>query len=163
MLFKIAVIGGPGVGKSTFLMRHLTGEFMKSCNHSINGEIKFNTDQGIINFNCHELNDLSSLTNFDGVILMVDSTDQHSINAYETHLEQISDIPNVVCFNKSDISVTEDHPNGILMSAKFNYNFTEPFSVLAGKLLGRENVEFREMPPIEPPEIQMFPTNKAYF
>ena len=43
------------------------------------------------------------------------------------------------------------------ISAKSNYNFEKPFLWLARKLVGDANLEFVEMPALEPPEVQMDP------
>ena len=43
------------------------------------------------------------------------------------------------------------------ISAKSNYNFEKPFLWLARKLVGEPNLEFVEMPALEPPEITMDP------
>ena len=39
------------------------------------------------------------------------------------------------------------------ISAKSNYNFEKPFLWLARKLVGDANLEFVEMPALEPPEV----------
>ena len=44
------------------------------------------------------------------------------------------------------------------ISAKSNYNFEKPFLWLARKLTGDPNLEFVEMPALEPPEVQMDPS-----
>ena len=41
------------------------------------------------------------------------------------------------------------------ISAKSNYNFEKPFLWLARKLVGDPNLEFVEMPALEPPEVQV--------
>lgn len=43
------------------------------------------------------------------------------------------------------------------ISAKSNYNFEKPFLWLARKLVGDPNLEFVEMPALEPPEVHMDP------
>ena len=44
------------------------------------------------------------------------------------------------------------------ISAKSNYNFEKPFLWLARKLVGDPNLEFVEMPALEPPEVLMDPS-----
>ena len=44
------------------------------------------------------------------------------------------------------------------ISAKSNYNFEKPFLWLARKLTGDPNLDFVEMPALEPPEVQMDPS-----
>ena len=41
------------------------------------------------------------------------------------------------------------------VSAKSNYNFEKPFLWLARKLFGDPNLEFVEMPALEPPEVKV--------
>jgi len=41
------------------------------------------------------------------------------------------------------------------ISAKSNYNFEKPFLWLTKKLIGDPNLEFVEMPALEPPEINV--------
>lgn len=41
------------------------------------------------------------------------------------------------------------------ISAKSNYNFEKPFLWLARKLVGDPNLEFVEMPALEPPEVKV--------
>lgn len=49
------------------------------------------------------------------------------------------------------------------ISAKSNYNFEKPFLWLARKLVGDPNLEFVEMPALEPPEVQMDPQMAAMY
>ncbi|CAH8445308.1 unnamed protein product [Heterobilharzia americana] len=77
-------------------------------------------------------------------------------------------IPIVLCGNKVDIqdrkvkakSITFHRKKNLQyydISAKSNYNFEKPFLWLARKLVGDPNLEFVEMPAMEPPEIQIDP------
>lgn len=49
------------------------------------------------------------------------------------------------------------------ISAKSNYNFEKPFLWLARKLTGEPNLEFVEMPALEPPEVTMDPVMAAKY
>lgn len=49
------------------------------------------------------------------------------------------------------------------ISAKSNYNFEKPFLWLARKLVGDPNLEFVEMPALEPPEVHMDPQMAAMY
>jgi len=47
---KIVVIGDGGTGKTTFIKRHLTGEFVKAYNPTIGADVyplRFHTNMGI--------------------------------------------------------------------------------------------------------------------
>lgn len=50
------------------------------------------------------------------------------------------------------------YPQYYDISAKSNYNFEKPFLWLARKLVGDPNLEFVEMPALQPPEIVMEPS-----
>lgn len=49
------------------------------------------------------------------------------------------------------------------ISAKSNYNFEKPFLWLARKLCGDANLEFAEMPALQPPEVTMDPSLAAHY
>lgn len=77
-------------------------------------------------------------------------------------------IPIVLCGNKVDVkdrkvkakSITFHRKKNLQyydISAKSNYNFEKPFLWLARKLVGDPNLEFVEMPALEPPEVQLDP------
>ncbi|KAA0192739.1 GTP-binding nuclear protein [Fasciolopsis buskii] len=72
----------------------------------------------------------------------------------------------VLCGNKVDIqdrkvkakSITFHRKKNLQyydISAKSNYNFEKPFLWLARKLVGDPNLEFVEMPAMQPPELTM--------
>lgn len=78
-------------------------------------------------------------------------------------------IPIVLCGNKVDIKDRKVKAKAIVfhrkknlqyydISAKSNYNFEKPFLWLARKLVGDPNLDFVEMPALEPPEVQMDPS-----
>ncbi|PIK50212.1 putative GTP-binding nuclear protein Ran-like isoform X1 [Apostichopus japonicus] len=75
-------------------------------------------------------------------------------------------IPIVLCGNKVDIKDRKVKAKNITfhrkknlqyydVSAKSNYNFEKPFLWLARKLVGNPNLEFTEMPALQPPEVHM--------
>lgn len=49
------------------------------------------------------------------------------------------------------------------ISAKSNYNFEKPFLWLARKLCGEAELEFVEMPALQPPEVQIDPALQKQF
>ena len=49
------------------------------------------------------------------------------------------------------------------ISAKSNYNFEKPFLWLARKLVGDPNLEFVEMPALEPPEVHLDKTLMQHY
>lgn len=52
--FKLVIAGDGGVGKTTFVKRHVTGEFVKQYVATIGAEVTpmtFTTNRGVIRFN----------------------------------------------------------------------------------------------------------------
>jgi small GTP-binding protein len=52
--FKLVLVGDGGVGKTTFVKRHLTGEFEKKYNATVGVEVhplQFQTNRGLIIYN----------------------------------------------------------------------------------------------------------------
>lgn len=77
--------------------------------------------------------------------------------------------PIVLCGNKVDVkdrkvkakTITFHRKKNLQyydISAKSNYNFEKPFLWLARKLIGDPNLEFVEMPALQPPEVEMSQT-----
>ena len=53
--FKLILVGDGGVGKTTFVKRHLTGEFEKKYVATLGVEVRcldFHTNRGVLKFNC---------------------------------------------------------------------------------------------------------------
>lgn len=179
--FKLCLVGDGGVGKTTFLKRHRTGEFERKYMATIGVEtapMKFNTNYGIIEFNTW---DTSGQAKFDGLgdgyyigsdafILMFDLTSRQTYKNLEQWYSKIrrvcSNTPIVLCGNKVDVSDRKIKDNEILfhrkyemkyyhVSSKTNYNYDKPFLELARKLTGHDDLIFTEMPPIFPVELNL--------
>ncbi|XP_037067887.1 GTP-binding nuclear protein Ran-like [Pollicipes pollicipes] len=147
--FKCVLLGDGGTGKTTFVKRHLTGEFEKKYVATLGVEVHplvFHTNRGAIRFNVW---DTAGQEKFGGLrdgyyiqgqcaILMFDVTSR-------AHLQEWSQLAQRPGQSYYDIS------------AKSNYNFEKPFLWLARKLIGDPNLEFVAMPALEPPEVQMDP------
>ncbi|VBB28430.1 unnamed protein product [Acanthocheilonema viteae] len=165
--FKLVLVGDGGTGKTTFVKRHLTGEFEKKYVATLGVEVHpliFHTNRGQIRFNVW---DTAGQEKFGGLrdgyyiqgqcaIIMFDVTARVTYkNVPNWHRDLVrvcENIPIVLCGNKYyDIS------------AKSNYNFEKPFLWLARKLLGDPNLEFVAMPALAPPEVQMDPTMVAQY
>jgi len=176
--FKLVLIGDGGTGKTTFVKRHLTGEFEKKYVPTLGVEVHpltFHTNKGVIRFNVW---DTAGQEKFGGLrdvyyiqanaaIIMFDVTSKltyKNVPKLHTDLVRVCDaIPIVLTGNKVDIKDRKVKPKQITfhrkknlqyydISAKSNYNFEKPFLWLARKLCGDPNLIFVEAPALRPPE-----------
>lgn len=181
VIFKLVLVGDGGTGKTTFVKRHLTGEFEKKYIATLGVEVhplKFYTNFGVIQFNCW---DTAGQEKFGGLrdgyyiqgqcaIIMFDVTSRVTYkNVPNWHRDLIrvcENIPIVLCGNKVDVKERKVKAKTITfhrkknlqyydISAKSNYNFEKPFLWLSRKLCGEADLEFVEMPALQPPEIQI--------
>jgi GTP-binding nuclear protein Ran len=179
--FKLVLVGDGGTGKTTFVKRHITGEFEKKYIATLGVEVhplKFYTNYGILQFNCW---DTAGQEKFGGLrdgyyiqgqcaIIMFDVTSRVTYkNVPNWHRDLVrvcENIPIVLCGNKVDVkerkvkakSITFHRKKNLQyydISAKSNYNFEKPFLWLLRKLCGEPELEFVEMPALQPPEVQL--------
>jgi GTP-binding nuclear protein Ran len=179
--FKLILVGDGGTGKTTFVKRHLSGEFEKRYIATIGVEVHpivFDTNFGRICFNTW---DTAGQEKFGGLrdsyyvqgqcaIIMFDVTSRITYknvpNWYRDLTRVCEDIPIVLCGNKVDIKDRKVKAKHITfhrkkdlqyydISAKSNYNFEKPFLWLARRLVNNHSLEFIEAPAITPPEIQI--------
>ncbi|ORY75725.1 P-loop containing nucleoside triphosphate hydrolase protein [Protomyces lactucae-debilis] len=179
--FKLVLVGDGGTGKTTFVKRHLTGEFEKKYIATLGVEvhpIRFHTNYGEICFNTW---DTAGQEKFGGLrdgyyiqgqcgIIMFDVTSRITYkNVPNWHRDLVrvcENIPIVLCGNKVDVKerkvkakVITFHRKKNLqyydISAKSNYNFEKPFLWLARKLVGNSGLEFVASPALAPPEVQV--------
>lgn len=181
--FKLILVGDGGVGKTTFVKRHKTGEFEKKYVATLGVEVRpleFNTSRGQIIFNCW---DTAGQEKFGGLrdgyyiqgqcaIIMFDVTSRvtyKSVPNWHRDLVRVCDddrkhIPIVLVGNKVDVkdrkvkykSITFHRKKNLQyydISAKSNYNFEKPFLWLARKLAGDPQLQFVEAPALAPPEV----------
>jgi len=180
-VYKLVLVGDGGVGKTTFVKRHLTGEFEKKYVATLGVEVHpvmFQTNRGKIQFNVW---DTAGQEKFGGLrdgyyiqgecaILMFDVTSRVTYkNVPNWHRDLVrvcENIPIVIVGNKVDIKDRKVKAKAITfhrkknlqyydISAKSNYNFEKPFLYLARKLIGDPNLEFTAMPALLPPETQL--------
>lgn len=181
--FKCVLVGDGGVGKTTFVKRHRTGEFEKKYVATLGVEVHplvFHTSRGPIRFNVW---DTAGQEKFGGLrdgyyingqagIIMFDVTSRVTYkNVPNWHRDLVrvcENVPMVLVGNKVDIKDRKVKARSIVfhrkknlqyydVSAKSNYNFEKPFLWLARKLTGDPNLEFVQMPALQPPEVQMDP------
>jgi len=177
--FKLVLVGDGGTGKTTFVKRHLTGEFEKKYIATLGVEVHpldFFTNFGTIRFNVW---DTAGQEKFGGLrdgyyiqgqcgIIMFDVTAKityRSVPNWHRDLERVCEnIPIVLCGNKVDVKERKVKVGQITfhrkknlqyfeISAKSNYNFEKPFLWLARKLTGSPSLEFVASPALAPPEL----------
>jgi len=177
--FKLILVGDGGTGKTTFVKRHLTGEFEKKYVATLGVEVHplvFHTNRGPIRFNVW---DTAGQEKFGGLrdgyyiqgqaaIVMFDVTSRMTYkNVPNWHRDLVrvcENIPIVLCGNKVDIKDRKVKPKQITfhrkknlqyydISARSNYNFEKPFLYLARKLVGDQNLTFAEAPALVPADV----------
>jgi GTP-binding nuclear protein Ran len=179
--FKLVLVGDGGTGKTTFVKRHLSGEFEKKYIATIGVEVHpltFHTNCGPIVFNVW---DTAGQEKFGGLrdgyyvqgqcgIIMFDVTSRityKNVPNWHRDLTRVCEnIPIVLCGNKVDVKERKVKAKQITfhrkknlqyydISAKCNYNFEKPFVWLARKLTGNPNLELVAAPALAPPEVQV--------
>jgi GTP-binding nuclear protein Ran len=179
--FKLILVGDGGVGKTTFVKRHLTGEFEKKYVATLGVEVhplEFHTNLGPIRFNVW---DTAGQEKFGGLrdgyyiqgqcaIIMFDVTSRVTYksvpNWYRDLTRVCENIPIVLTGNKIEIKDRKVKAKQITfhrkknlqyfdISAKSNYNFEKPFLWIARKLTGNDKLKFVEAPALAPPEFEI--------
>eukprot|EP00026_Physarum_polycephalum_P014253 Phypoly_transcript_14746.p1 GENE.Phypoly_transcript_14746~~Phypoly_transcript_14746.p1 ORF type:complete len:221 (+),score=58.15 Phypoly_transcript_14746:80-742(+) len=186
--FKLVLIGDGSTGKTTFVKRHLTGEFERKYVPTIGAEVHpltFHTNMGQLCFNVW---DTAGQEKFGGLrdvyyiqgqcaIILFDVTSRMTYknvpNWHRDVLRVCPNIPIVLCGNKVDIKDRKVKAKQITfhrkknlqyydISAKSNYNFEKPFLWLAKKLAG-PNLEFVESPALAPAEVVLDPAQMQQY
>lgn len=187
--FKLILVGDGGVGKTTFVKRHLTGEFEKKYVATLGVEVhplRFQTNFGPMVFNVW---DTAGQEKFGGLrdgyyiqgqcaILMFDVTARvtyKNVPNWHRDLVRVCEgIPIVLVGNKVDIKDRRVKAKNITfhrkknlqyydISAKSNYNFEKPFLWLARKLTGKANLGFVEAVALRPAEVTIDPAMIAQY
>lgn len=179
--FKLILVGDGGTGKTTFVKRHLTGEFEKRYIATVGVDVHpltFHTNRGNICFNCW---DTAGQEKFGGLrdgyyiqgncaIIMFDVTSRNTYknvpNWHRDIVRVCEDIPIVLVGNKVDCvdrqvkakMITFHRKKGLQyydVSAKSNYNFEKPFLWIAKRLANDPELDFTQAPMMEKPQFQM--------
>merc|ERR1712211_36642 len=166
--FKLVLVGDGGTGKTTFVKRHLTGEFEKKYVATLGVEVLplvFHTNRGAIRFNVW---DTAGQEKFGGLrdgyyiqgqcaIIMFDVTSRITYkNVPNWHRDIVrvrENIPIVLVGNKVDVKDRQVKAKNIQfhrkrnlqyydLSARSNYNFEKPFLWLARRLTNQPNLQF---------------------
>lgn len=184
--FKLVLVGDGGVGKTTFVKRHLSGEFEKKYVATVGAEVhpmEFTTSRGKIIFNVW---DTAGQERFAGLrdgyyiqancaIIMFDVTSRityKNVPNWHRDLVRVCDnIPIVLVGNKVDVKdrivkarqITFHRKKNLQyfdISAKSNYNFEKPFLWLARKLAGDPDLVFTEATAVAPVDPSAFMTDE---
>ena len=166
--FKLLLVGDGGVGKTTLVKRHLTGEFEKKYIPTLGVEVhplKFSTNCGDLVFNVW---DTAGQEKFGGLrdgyyiqgqcaIIMFDVTSRITYknvpNWHRDIVRVCENIPIVLVGNKVDVQDRQVKARNITfhrkrnlqyydLSARTNYNFHMPFKWLARRLTNQPSLEF---------------------
>ncbi|OAG29026.1 GTP-binding nuclear protein Ran [Nematocida displodere] len=178
---KLVLIGDGGTGKTTFVKRHVTGEFTKQYIATVGAEtylLPFFTNHGTINYHVW---DTAGQEKFGGLrdayyigsdcaIIMFDTTSRITYknvpNWYRDLRHICPDIPVCLCGNKVDIVDRKIKPANMKdrkslnmvyfdISAKSNYNYDKPFLYLTRKLFNLPDLFFVANSNLLPPETQV--------
>jgi GTP-binding nuclear protein Ran len=180
---KMVMVGDGGVGKTTFVRRHKTGEFERKYIPTIGVEVSqlcFETTQGTLIYNIW---DTAGQERFGGLregyyleadcaIIMFDvsspATYRNVVTWHRDVTRVCPNIPIVLVGNKIDISDRKVPAKRVVfhkknnmryfeISAKSNYHFEMPFLALARQVLCDPNLAFTSAPVLLPPEVVIDP------
>jgi GTP-binding nuclear protein Ran len=169
-IFKVAIIGDAGCGKTSWIKRIRTGEFDGKYQATMGVEVNpvtFTTTEGKVTFNCWDCAGQEKLSGLNSgyyigaqaIILFFDVTrrDTFANLAHWIKLknETAENVPMILVGNKVDCrdrrvlhqQIQENLATiGSVayydLSAKSNYNFEKPFIHLARLLTGKETLAF---------------------
>ena len=179
--FKLVLCGDGGTGKTTFVKRHLTGEFEKRYISTIGAEVHpivFCTSCGNIKFEVWDTAGQEKLAclrdgyyiGADCAIIMFDVCNRityKNVPNWHKQLNRVCEgIPIVLVGNKVDVpdrkvkarQIIFPRKHGIQyydISAKTNYQFEKPFLWLLRKLIGDPNLNLVEALALEPSEYEI--------
>jgi GTP-binding nuclear protein Ran len=187
--YKLVLVGDGGVGKTTYVKRHQTGEFEKKYIPTMGVQVSqlvFETTSGRLLYNIW---DTAGQERFGGLregyyleaqcaIVMFDVTSPATYRNVATwHRDLVRVCPNipiVLVGNKIDVRdrkvpakrVTFHKKNNMRyfeISAKSNYHFEMPFLSLARQLAEDPNLQFTTALVLDPPEVELDPSLAAQY
>eukprot|EP00755_Sulcionema_specki_P018320 Sspe_Gene.66604::Locus_39343_Transcript_1_1_Confidence_1.000_Length_880::g.66604::m.66604/K07936/RAN; GTP-binding nuclear protein Ran len=184
MTLKLVLVGDSGTGKSTFLRRHLTGEFEERHIPTQGVEehtLAFYTTHGRVEFHVRDTGGregeslAEDYIDADCAIIMFDVASPATYdNVRKWHQDVVQsrgDIPLVLVGNKVDLErkvrtteVTYHRNYGDSMqycelSAKSNYNFERPFLWLARRVANDRNLQLVDGCGCSPPPLPEWNSN----
>eukprot|EP01017_Pseudomicrothorax_dubius_P002207 TRINITY_DN0_c941_g1_i2.p1 TRINITY_DN0_c941_g1~~TRINITY_DN0_c941_g1_i2.p1 ORF type:complete len:230 (+),score=69.86 TRINITY_DN0_c941_g1_i2:53-742(+) len=181
--FKLVLVGDGGVGKTTFVKRHKTGEFEKKYIATNGVEVTpmmFYTSHGPIRLHIWDTAGQEKLGGLregyyiggDCAIIMFDVTSRvtyKNVQKWHKDLTRICEkIPICLVGNKVDVRDRKVKARNITfhrkrnmqyydISAKTNYQFEKPFLWILKALSGDDNLTLVEMPALKPAEFELDP------
>jgi len=179
--FKTILVGDGSTGKTTFIKKHLTGEFKRVYDPTMGVEVsplKFYTSSGPLVF---EVWDTAGQEKFGGLrdgyyiaakgaIIFFDLTARvtyKNVANWFRDVNRVADgIPMCLIGNKCDVKDRQVKPKQITfhrkknmpyydVSAKSHYNFEKPFLYLARRYLNDPNAIITEQPAHPPIEVPL--------
>lgn len=180
--FKVILIGDGGFGKTTFIKRHLTGQFEKKYIATLGVDvypIVFHTNRGPIKFNIWDTAGQEKRGNLrdriyvqgECAIIMFDVTSRITYKNVPTWYRNLrrmcgENIPIVLTGNHVEIKDRKVEAKQIFhrkqnlqyydISTKSNHNVEKPFLYFARKLSGDNQLHFVEAPALMPLEFVVF-------
>ncbi len=176
--FKIILVGDGGTGKTAFITRHLSGEFVRKYVATLGVDVHplcFHTNYGSIIFDVWDTAGQAKFGGFGdgyytaarGALIFFDNTALVTYKNVSTWREDVlhvcPGISIVVCGNKFDMRDRAVSPHTIHVkkgemyydiSAKSNYNYEKPFLHLARVLTGHDDLCFVATPAEVPPTVE---------
>ncbi|ORX73651.1 ras-related nuclear protein [Linderina pennispora] len=165
-IFKLALIGDGGCGKTTLIRRLISEEFERKHVATTGVEVhplKFTTNKGEIIFNTWDTPGQGSCyTESQCAIIMFDITSRITYNSaskwYHDLVRVCGNIPIVLCGNKVDIKERKVKAKTIAFHRK-NLQYydvsAKSFLWLARRLLNDDSLEFVQAPALALPETQI--------
>lgn len=151
--FKVVLIGDGGVGKSTFIRRHLTGDFNPNYVATLGVDVwplEFNTTRGKIIFDicdtagqdkfgglksgywvesrgCIAMFDVSSRTSYNNMKKWIQDFQKTNVELSENH----SQVPVVLCGNKVDLKNRQVQPQSIVLHKESDLGIVQYYDISA--------------------------------
>jgi len=167
-MFNLLIAGDNKVGKTSFITKHKTGEFITSyttSNPMEHNVLNFNTSDGKITLNTSEIASYDSLefaSDINMAIIMFDLTElktyERVFEWHENIRKMFKTIPIVLCGNKVDMGTDAVKSKDILdlakklelqyyyLSSKDNSNFEKPILHLLRKNMNNDKLTFINLP-----------------
>jgi len=185
--FKVLMVGDGATGKTTYVKRHITGEFTRKYIPNIGAEVSrlfFHTTRGLVAL---DVWDTAGQEKFGGLrdayyigshacILFFDVTSRNTYKNVPVWYKDVERVcgkaPTVLVGNKVDVKDRQVKAKNVVfhrkknipyfeLSAKSNYHIEKPFLYIIRALIGDSRLEIVEEPARVPATIVMDPAHVA--